>query len=103
VTDNLGALVTELRETGELGQLLARAAAGGTLTADERRKVKAQLIDVAKAVPALAIFAAPGGMLLLPLLAKLLPFSVLPSAWERPRALPAPVPALPPKTGSGDG
>ena len=31
----------------------------------------------------LAIFAAPGGMLLLPLVAKLLPFSVLPSAWEK--------------------
>jgi hypothetical protein len=44
--------------------------------------VKGQLVDLAKAVPALAIFAAPGGMLLLPLLAKLLPFSVLPSAWD---------------------
>jgi hypothetical protein len=40
-------------------------------------------VDVAKAVPALAIFAAPGGMLLLPILAKLLPFSLLPSAWEK--------------------
>ena len=48
--------------------------------------MKAQLIDLAKAVPALAIFAAPGGMLLLPLVAKLLPFSVLPSAWEKPGA-----------------
>jgi len=38
-------------------------------------------------VPALAIFAAPGGLLLLPLLAKLLPFNVLPSAWdEKPAA-----------------
>ena len=45
--------------------------------------MKAQLIDLAKAVPALAIFAAPGGLLLLPLLAKLLPFNVLPSAWAR--------------------
>jgi hypothetical protein len=83
VTDNLGAMAREIRETGELGQLLARAASGGTLTADERRKVRAQLIDLAKAVPALAIFAAPGGMLLLPLLAKLLPFNLLPSAWDR--------------------
>jgi hypothetical protein len=83
VTDNVGAVVKEIRETGELGQLLARAAAGNTLTAEERKKVRAQLIDLAKAVPALAIFAAPGGMLLLPLLAKLLPFDVLPSAWAR--------------------
>jgi hypothetical protein len=84
VTDNLEAFVTEIRETGELGQLLARAASGGALSRDEKKKVKAQLIDLAKAVPALAIFAAPGGMLLLPLLAKLLPFNLLPSAWEKP-------------------
>jgi LETM1-like protein len=82
VTDNLEAIVTEIKQTGELGQLVAKAASGRTLSLDEKRKVKLQLIDLAKAVPALAIFAAPGGMLLLPLLAKLLPFNVLPSAWD---------------------
>ena len=57
----------------------------------------AQLIDVAKAVPALALLAAPGGLLLLPLLAKVLPWNVLPSAWEPPRAQPSPaLPAKPP-------
>jgi hypothetical protein len=99
VTENLGAMAREIRETGELGQLLARAAAGGTLTAEERRKVRAQLIDLAKAVPALAIFAAPGGMLLLPLLAKLLPFNLLPSAWDRTAPAKEAAPALPPKRG----
>jgi hypothetical protein len=88
--ENLEALVTELKETGELGHLLAKAAAGHTLTDDERLKVKAQLVDVAKAVPALAIFAAPGGMLLLPLLAKVLPFKVLPSAWNGSGRTPLP-------------
>jgi hypothetical protein len=83
VTENLEAIVTELRQTGELGQLLAKAAAGRKLTAEEKRKVREQLVDLAKAVPALAIFAAPGGVLLLPLLAKLLPFNMLPSAWEK--------------------
>ncbi len=83
VTDNLEAIVTEIKQTGELGELLAKAAAGHALSSEEKAKVKAQLIDLAKAVPALAIFAAPGGMLLLPLLAKLLPFDVLPSAWGR--------------------
>jgi hypothetical protein len=83
VTSNIDALTIELRQTGELGQLLARAASGTKLTAEEKRKVKSQLLDLAKAVPALAVFAAPGGMLLLPLLAKLLPFNVLPSAWDR--------------------
>jgi hypothetical protein len=83
VTDNFTAVMTELRQTGELGQLLAKATAGRTLTAEEKRKVRAQLVDLAKAVPALAIFAAPGGLLLLPLLAKLLPFNMLPSAWDK--------------------
>jgi hypothetical protein len=95
VTGNLEALATELRETGELGQLLARAAGGHTLSPEERAKVRAQLIDLAKAIPALAIFAAPGGMLLLPLVAKLLPFSLVPSAWARPPPAPADAPREP--------
>ncbi|HYQ82201.1 MAG TPA: hypothetical protein VEP68_11890, partial [Anaeromyxobacteraceae bacterium] len=85
LTDNLDAIVTEVKQTGELGQLLAKAAAGKPLSADEKAKVRGQLLDLAKAVPALAIFAAPGGLLLLPLLAKVLPFSLLPSAWDRRR------------------
>jgi len=99
VTGNLGAVVTEIRETGELGALLAKAAGGAVLTGEEKRKVRAQLVDLAKAVPALAIFAAPGGMLLLPLLAKLLPFDIMPSAWDKkpPPAGDEPRPAPRPK------
>jgi LETM1-like protein len=99
VTENFEAIVTEVRQTGELGALLAKAAAGTKLSADEKRKVRRQLLDLAKAVPALAIFAAPGGLLLLPLLAKLLPFNVLPSAWERVGAA-KPRRALPPAGGT---
>ena len=79
---NYRALLTEVRETGELSVLLARAARGVKLTADEKRRMREQLIDVAKAVPALAIFAAPGGVLLLIALAKVLPFDLLPSAFR---------------------
>ncbi len=108
VTENLGAVATEIRETGELGYLLTKAAAGQRLTGEEKKKVRAQLIDLAKVVPALALFAAPGGSILLPLLVKLLPFNVLPSAWERIGAKggasaarePAPADAKP---GSGPG
>jgi hypothetical protein len=95
-SDNFTALVTEVRETGELGQLLGRAAAGHTLTREERAKVKAQLIDLAKVVPALAIFAAPGGMLLLPLLSKLLPFNILPSSWASTKPANAKAARVPP-------
>jgi hypothetical protein len=95
VTENLDALATQIRETGELGTLLAKAAGGSPLTGEEKAKVRAQLIDLAKAVPALAIFAAPGGAILLPVLAKLLPFSVLPSAWDRAARARAPRRAAP--------
>ena len=60
---------------------------------------------MAKAVPALAIFAAPGGLLLLPLLAKLLPFNMLPSAWDKDGkggAVP-PSTSPPPHRGGGEG
>ena len=92
VADNLDRILQEIRETGELAQLLARASAGGTLTPEEKAKVREQLIDLAKTIPALAIFAAPGGMLLLPILVKLLPFNLLPSSFSDPppaRELPA--------------
>lgn len=79
---NFYRLMQEVRETGELYHLLTKAARRQPLTADERRRMRAQLIDVAKAIPALAIFAAPGGLLLLVALAKVLPFNLLPSAFQ---------------------
>jgi hypothetical protein len=79
---NFQRLMREVKETGELSVLLTQAARGRKLNADEKRRVRAQLIDVAKAIPALAIFAAPGGLLLLIALAKVLPFNILPSAFQ---------------------
>jgi hypothetical protein len=87
VVDNLDRVLQEIRETGELAELLARSASGQALSAGEKAKVREQLIDLAKTIPALAIFAAPGGALLLPILIKLLPFNLLPSSFsdEKPR------------------
>lgn len=83
VRKNSRAVLNEIRKTGELSVLLARAARGQTLTADEKRRMREQLLDVARAVPALAIFAAPGGALLLVALARILPVKLLPSSfWE---------------------
>ncbi len=82
------AVTNEVRETGELGVLLARAARGDSLSRDERRVVRQQLLDLAKVVPSLAIFAAPGGMLLLPLLLKVLPFDMRPSSFQHPARAP---------------
>ncbi len=82
VERNLSAVMQEIRQTGELAELLAKAARGHTLSPEERKQVRRDLIDVAKAVPSLAIVAAPGGLLLLAALAKVLPFSILPSAFN---------------------
>lgn len=82
VEKNFYRLLKEIRETGELSLLLAKAARGQKLTAEERAAMREQLIDVAKAIPALAIFAAPGGILLLVALAKVLPFNLLPSSFQ---------------------
>jgi hypothetical protein len=79
---NLDALVREIRETGELATLLAKAAAGNTLTEDEWRRVRDQLLDVCRTVPSLAVFALPGGALILPLLLKVLPFDLRPSCFR---------------------
>ena len=99
VLDNLDRLLQEIRETRELGELLAKATAGGSLSGEEKAKVREQLIDLAKTIPALAIFAAPGGMLLLPIILKLLPFNLLPSSFVDP---PPATPLLPePRRRSG--
>ncbi len=82
VQKNYRLLLREIKKTGELSVLLSRAARGQKLSEAEKKRMRAQLIDVAKAVPALAIFAAPGGFLLLIALAKVLPDSMLPSAFQ---------------------
>jgi len=83
--DNVKALLVEARMMGELSVFLGKLAIGQRLTAEERRRMRQELIDLAKAIPALAIFAAPGGLLLLAALAKVLPFSLLPSAFQGAR------------------
>lgn len=81
IRDNSTRLWSEIKQTSELGQLLAKASVE-PLTAEEKARAQAQLIDLCRAVPALAIFAAPGGSLLLPILIKHLPFKIVPSSFS---------------------
>lgn len=86
IAENVDKIALEVKETGELTQLLAKVAVGQKLTPVERQKAREQLLDLAKVVPSLAIIAAPGGMLIFAALLKVLPFSLLPSAFQqRPR------------------
>lgn len=77
---NKNRLIKELNESGELLVLLSQSTMRD-LNADEKSKVKEQLLDICKSVPSLTIFLVPGGSLLLPLLVKYIP-SLLPSAFQ---------------------
>jgi hypothetical protein len=73
-------LYQELSESKE-ALFLLRKSTHTPLNEEEKIKVKMQLLDICKAIPALAVFMLPGGALLLPLLIKLLP-DILPSAFR---------------------
>ncbi len=78
VRDNAQRLAAEVRETRELVELLAKAG-HSELTEAEKRAVRDQITDLCKTIPALALFAVPGGSILLPIAIKHLPFDILPS------------------------
>ncbi len=77
---NSKSLVQELKQSKELVILLNKSAYT-KLSEEEKAKVKSQLLDVLKSIPALAVFLLPGGLVLLPIIAKLIP-DILPSAFR---------------------
>ncbi|WP_396161986.1 LETM1-related biofilm-associated protein [Flavobacterium sp.] len=77
---NKDRLTKEIKESGELMQLLAKSTAKD-LSKEEKKKVKKQLLDICKSIPSLTIFLLPGGSLLLPILIKFIP-QLLPSAFN---------------------
>lgn len=77
---NKKSLVQEIEESKELLYLLKESAIR-SLTEEEKNKVKEQLLDICKSIPAFTVFMLPGGALLLPLLIKFIP-NILPSAFR---------------------
>lgn len=77
---NKDRLTRELEESGEL-MVLLRQSTLRDLSAEEKAKVKEQLLDICKTIPSLTIFLLPGGTLLLPLLVKFIP-KLLPSSFQ---------------------
>ena len=73
-------LYKELLQSKE-AMFLIRKSTHSTLTSEEKEKIKEQLLDIFKTIPAFAIFILPGGSLLLPLVIKLIP-DILPSAFR---------------------
>lgn len=76
-------LQQELEESGELVILLGQSTVRD-LSAEEKQKVKSQLLDICKSIPSLTIFLLPGGTVLLPLLIKFIP-KLLPSSFNENR------------------
>ncbi|MFD2528206.1 MULTISPECIES: LETM1 domain-containing protein [Polaribacter] len=70
----------ELLQSKEAMHLI-RKSTHSSLTEEEKLKIKVQLLDICKAIPAFTVFMLPGGALLLPLLIKLIP-DILPSAFR---------------------
>ncbi len=77
---NKDRLARELEESGELMVLLGQSTVRD-LSAEEKTKVKEQLLDICKSIPSLTIFLLPGGGVLLPLLVKFIP-KLLPSSFQ---------------------
>ena len=78
-------LQKELKESKEVLALLSQSTSR-KLTEEEQKKVQTQLLDIFKSIPSLAIFLLPGGMLLLPIVIKLIP-TLLPSAFDDNRII----------------
>jgi len=76
-------LQKELSESKELVYLISKGTVKD-LSADEKKKIQDQLMDVFKSVPSLAIFLLPGGAVLLPIFIKLIP-ALLPSSFDENR------------------
>ncbi|CAI8426165.1 MAG: Uncharacterised protein [Flavobacterium sp. SCGC AAA160-P02] len=70
----------ELQQSKEAVRLIKKST-HTTLSEEEKEKVKSQLLDICKAIPAFTVFMLPGGALFLPLLIKLIP-DILPSAFR---------------------
>ncbi len=73
-------LSVELKQSKEL-LFLVKKSTSKELTKEEKEMVKTQFKDIAKSVPALAIFLLPGGALLLPMVLKIVP-DLVPSAFR---------------------
>jgi CMP-N-acetylneuraminic acid synthetase len=73
-------LVKEMRQSKELMLLISKST-HSDLSKEEQKQLQSQLLDILKSIPSLAIFMLPGGAILLPIFAKLIP-NLLPSSFD---------------------
>jgi hypothetical protein len=83
VIENKDRILKQLAETKDMTLLINKKMKGELLTKEENNLVTKNTYDILKTIPALGIFLLPGGGILLPILTKVLPFNILPSAWDK--------------------
>jgi hypothetical protein len=83
ISRNSKRLRKELLQSRELMVLLSKSTMR-ELSAEEKKKVQNQLLDIFKSIPSLAIFMLPGGAVLLPIFISLIP-RLLPSSFDENR------------------
>ena len=78
--DNIAKIKKEMDQTKELLHLLKKRRVQ-ELSEEEEDKVREQMLDIFRSIPALTLFSMPGGTFLFPLALKYLPPQLLPSAF----------------------
>lgn len=78
---NKDKLAQEIIESKDLVQLISKST-HTELNKDEKKRMRQQLLDIIKSIPALAIFLLPGGAVLLPIVLKIIP-KLIPSAFRQ--------------------
>ncbi len=77
---NKSRVVKEVQNSKELMLLIGKSRKRA-LTIEEQKRIQVLLLDILKTIPSFAIFILPGGAILLPLFAKILP-NLLPSSFD---------------------
>ena len=72
----------EVLESKDMLDVFWRLSTGQSVTTEARQKALEQAKNLAKSIPAFGIFLLPGGMILLPIVAKLVPWQILPVSFQ---------------------
>lgn len=80
ISRNRDKLTTEMNQNKELVQLIAKSTKE-ELSKEEKKKVRQQFKELAKTIPAFALFMLPGGSVIMPIVMKLLP-DLIPSSFR---------------------
>lgn len=80
ISRNKDKLAAEMNQNKELVQLIAKSTTS-ELDKEEKKKIKSQFKELAKTIPAFALFLLPGGSVIMPIVLKIIP-DLIPSSFR---------------------